>query len=107
MSFRDELFAQPAERTIESVETPAGKTFVRSLMAGEKDKFDRAAHQRGRFRARLIVACCCDEGGNPIFNEADIPRLDDMPVPLIEPIVDAAIRVNRMSPEDAEAIRKN
>lgn len=105
--FRDQLFNQPAIRTIEPVETPAGRTYVRSLMAGEKDEFDKLAVKDGKFRARLVVACCCDEHGQAEFQPGDVHRVNDMPLHLIEPIVDAAIRLNRIGPGDAEAIRKN
>jgi len=107
MSFRDSLFAAPADRTIEKVDTPAGPTFVRSLMVGEKDAFDTSAAKDGMFRARLIVACCCDEHGRPEFQSSDVHRVNDLPVSFVEPIVDAAIRVNRIGPGDAESIRKN
>ena len=49
--FRDDLFAQPTGRTIEPIETPAGTVLSRSMMAGEKDKFDLAAAKDGKFRA--------------------------------------------------------
>jgi hypothetical protein len=105
--FRDDLFAQPAGRTIEPVETPAGRTFIRSLMAGEKDRFDIAAAKSGEFRARLVQASCCTEAGQLEFTEADLHRINDLPLHLIEPIVDAAIRLNKIGPGDAEVLRKN
>ena len=107
MSFRDTVFSRPTERTIEPVETPAGRTYVRTLMVGEKDQFDIVAAKDKMFRAHLLVACCCDEAGRPEFTQDDLHRLNDQPVHLVEPIIDAAIRLNRIGPEDAEAIRKN
>lgn len=107
MPFRDELFSRPADRVIEPVETPAGPTFVRTLMCGEKDSFDLGAAKDGMFRARLILACCCDEHGRPEFGAEDLRRVNDLPVHQVEPIVDAAIRLNKIGPGDAEAIRKN
>lgn len=107
MSFRDDLFSHPSERTIEAVETPAGTTYVRTLMVGEKDRFDVSSAKDGQFRARLVMACCCDEQGRPVFQDGDVHRLNDMPVHLLEPIVDAAIRLNKIGPQDAEAIRGN
>ena len=57
--------------------------------------------------ARLVQATVCDEAGQLVFTEADIPRLNDLPLYLIEPLVDAAIRINKIGPGDSEAIRKN
>ena len=105
--FRDQLFARPADRTIEPVETPAGTTYVRTLMVGEKDQFDVGAAKDQMFRARLVVACCCDQYGHPEFAPGDVFRVNDLPVHFVEPIVDAAIRLNRIGPGDAESIRKN
>lgn len=105
--FKEALFAASADRIIEPVETPAGKTYIRSLMAGEKDKFDVGASKDGMFRAHIVVASCCNEHGVPEFNGGDLLRINDLPLHLVEPIVDAAIKLNRIGPGDAEAIRKN
>lgn len=103
--FRDELLK--AKRTIEPVETPAGRTYVRTITAGEKDEFDREASKDGKFRCRLVMLCCCDEDGQAEFTNRDLPALDELPVAVLEPIIDAALRVNRISVKDSEEIRKN
>ena len=105
--FRDDLFAASTDRVIEPVETPAGKTFVRTLMVGEKDRFDTQAAKSKMFRAHLVLACCCDEQGRPEFQEPDLYRINDLPMSFIEPIVDAALKLNRIGVEDSETIRKN
>lgn len=105
--FKDTLYSQPAGRTIEPVQTPAGLTYVRTLMTGEKDQLEIESGKDKMIRAHIIVACCCDEHGNAEFTKADLYRLNDQPVHLIEPIVEAAIRLNRIGPDDAEIIRKN
>ena len=107
---RDQFFAQAeSRRTVESVETPAGKVFVHSLTAGEKDRFD-IAHAKAKgehFRARLLVATARDEEGDPVFGEGDVEMLSECPVSLLEPIVEVALRVNRMTDKDAESVEKN
>lgn len=106
--FRDALLQQAQTgRRIEPVETPAGRTFVRTITAGEKDEFDREAQKDGKFRCRLVMLCCCTEDGRAEFTNLDLPALDELPVAVVESIVDAAIRINRMSPADAETLRKN
>lgn len=92
---------------IEPVETPLGPTFVRTISAGEKDDYDVNAAKDGRFRCRLVMLCCCDERGNREFTNEDLPALDALPFYLVEPIIDAALKINRMSRKDAEEIRKN
>jgi hypothetical protein len=107
--FRDAFFQQSFGLDYEEVELSAGKVRVCALRAGEKDAFD-IAHAKAKgnhFRARLIVATCRDESGAPVFDESDLPRLSAAPLLLVEPLVEAAIRVNRMSDKDAEALEKN
>lgn len=103
--FRDELLR--ATRTVEPVETPLGPTFVRSITAGEKDELEQEHAKDGKLRCRLVVLCCCSEDGRPEFTAQDLPALDALPLSAVEPIVEAAIRLNRMSPRDAEDARKN
>ena len=104
--FKQALFESNG-REIEAVETPSGKTHVRCLTVKEKDAYDVAARKSGEFRALLLVACCCNEDGEPEFDEFDVGRINQLPVWKIEPIIDAAMKINRFNQEDAEAIRKN
>lgn len=104
--FRDSLL-KGSPHKVEPVETPAGKTFVRTITAGEKDEFDRQASKDGKFRCRLVMLSCCKEDGSPEFTNLDLPALDELPVTVLEPIVDAAIALNRIGQRDAEEIRKN
>lgn len=98
-----------ARRIVEPVNTPAGPVFVHSLTAGEKDRFDigHAKAKGEHFRARLTVASTRDEDGNSIFDEDEIEAISNWPTSLIEPIVDAALRINRMTDKDSEALAKN
>ena len=107
--FRDAFFAQSASPTIEKVATTAGEAYVRSMSVGEKDTFDKAIVKDPSvsFRARLIVMCVCDCHGAPAFQTGDVHRIADFPLALVEPLVDAAIRVNKLSPKDLEALEKN
>ncbi len=104
--FREQLLSQTS-RVIEPVVTPCGLTFVRSLTAGEKDRYDLEARKDGKYRCRLVLAACCTEDGRPEFGAQDLPAIDALPVHAIEPIVEAAMRVNRFTEADAEELRKN
>jgi hypothetical protein len=95
--------------TIEAVETPHGKAYVRVMLAGEKDRFEEE-HNRApskNFRARVIIATCCDEQGKLLFTKADVPTISELPSAVIDPIVKAATRVNLMTEEAVEDARKN
>lgn len=106
--FKEALFALRATRQIIPVETEAGTAYVRSLTVAEKDEFDLSAEGgKKNVRANLLIACVCNEAGEPEFTEYDLATLNALPASAVEPLIDAAMKVNRFSAEDREAIRKN
>jgi hypothetical protein len=106
--FRDTfLQSRTSGFAIEPVDTPIGPTFVRTMTAGEKDEFDQIATKDGKFRSRLVMLCCCDADGRREFTARDLADLDAMPLTAIEPIVDAAMRLNKLGPKEQEELRKN
>jgi hypothetical protein len=107
--FRDQFFAAiSAVPEHEEVQSAAGPVRVTCLTAGEKDRYDVAvAKEPETFRSRLVAMTARDGEGHRVFRDEDIPRLSTMPLPVIEPLVDAAMRVNRMGAKDVEALEKN
>jgi hypothetical protein len=86
-----------------------GSVYVRVLRSGEKDaleaKFTETKNKN--FRARLVVAVVCDEHGEKLFKEADILVLAQHSAAALEPIVEAAMRLNRWTKTDIESLEKN
>jgi len=106
--FKEALFAISPERTIEPVDVRGvGRTYVRTITVKEKDDMDATATDGRVSRAHMLITFCCDEQGKPEFDEFDIGRLENMPMSLTEPIIDAAIRLNRLGASDVDATRKN
>lgn len=107
--FKEQLFAISTTPAIEPVETPIGRAYVRTISAGEKDRLEQEVNKDPSvsFRARLIVLSACKEDGSPEFAPGDVHRIADYPVYLVEPLIEAAIRVNKMSKEDVEGLEKN
>lgn len=93
---------------IEAVETPHGTAYVREMMAGEKDRFEAEQVEKAGqdFRARLIVATCCDESGKLLFTARDVAQVSALPALAIDPVVKAAIRINKLLQEDVDDLRK-
>lgn len=104
--FRESAFAHP-KVIVEPVETPAGPTFVRVVTVGEKDEFDRGFREDGKFRPRLILLACCKEDGSPEFTIGDLPTIEALPLTVMEPIIDAALSINRIGPKEQDDLRKN
>jgi hypothetical protein len=72
--------------TVKPVTTEQGTVYVRSLSNAQLRKI-AALEQEAKTEADktlavlpwLIVYGCCDSQGNPVFSEADIPAIDDLP----------------------------
>lgn len=96
------------------IEEWEGSVWVRSLTVGERDQIDsefNAAKSKGKtpdnLRARMLVKGCCDELGQPIFTEADLPEINKLPATILEKIFDGILKVNRIGPGAVEELEKN
>lgn len=110
MSFKESLFSIcPERRQIEPVDIPgAGRTYVRVLTVAEKDDFDKDVQESGGVsRPYILIHFCCKEDGSPEFDGFDIDRINRMPAGIVEPIINAALKLNRLTPSDVEDVRKN
>lgn len=102
-----------AKRTLEPVDVPewGGRVFVRDMTAAERDRYDmdrlgddgKAVTEN--FRARLVVATCCDESGKLLFTAGHVKTLGEgLSAPVIR-IYRAAAKLNRLN-DDAIADEK-
>lgn len=109
MLTKDQFFANLPKFKLEAVEVPGlGTVHVRESSAGERDRFEEVSSKNphSNFRARLVAASACDEQGTLLFSSADIPTLNAIPSSHLEPLIDAALKVNGMRAEDVEAAKK-
>jgi len=93
-----------------------GRVRVKSLTAEERDAFEEANYRdRGpdgkanlaNLRARLCVRCMIDNGGNPMFDIADIPALGRKSAKALDRVFRAAQDLNGLGPEDIDEMVKN
>jgi hypothetical protein len=95
----------------EEVQVPAlgGSVFVRTLSAGEWDQFETVnVKVKGKdFRARIVVATACDESGVDIFRVEDLAPLSKLAKTALDPIVEAALRINALTEKANEDGEKN
>ncbi len=86
-----------------------GAVFIRVMTAGERDRFE-ARQRREEFadiRARTAVATVCDEGGQLLFTEEDIPALSKLHAKALDRIFEAAIPFNGIGSQDIADLKKN
>lgn len=60
-----------------------------------------------QFRQRLVVACCRNDDGTPIFTEADVAELGRHRADVFERIVNVCQRLSGMTNSDIEDTIKN
>jgi hypothetical protein len=96
----------------EDIEVPGwggGTVGVRAMNAMERDRFETAllANKRTNFRGLLAAFTLCDEEGKRICTEQDAEFLAGQSAAVLEPIIEAAIRLNKLSPDDVRDMEKN
>lgn len=116
MALTKEQFFSEHEKTrpdVHEVDLPGGKkVWVRSISAREKTLYEQACNDKKKggmasMRERLVILCACDENGNPLFQQADMARVGNLPVTTLEPIFDKAYEINGFKSKLIEEIRKN
>lgn len=93
----------------EKVDVPelGGHVYIRTMTAGDRDRFEvQISQTRDNFRARLVAFTACDEKGARVFDEGDIAMLSKLPANVVQPIAEAALRLNRLTAEAVEDLGK-
>ena len=122
----DDFFGIAAACPIEDVELDGGRVVhVRGLTVAERDAFEtsianrqqaqKKARKAGKqvppdipFRASMVALCVVNAGGERVFDpRRHIQRIAEMPAEVVSPIVDAAIRLSGMRPEDVDDLEGN
>jgi|SRR5215472_9525365 len=82
--------------------------YVRTLTARERDRFEgqQARDPYADVRARLAVMAMVDDEGRPVFDESDIPALSAKSSRALDRIFAVAVRLNGITKEDLEDIKK-
>lgn len=91
-------------KRVEAVDPNDPETvFVREISAKELSEFQMGAvDKKGRptgltsFRERLVALCACDKDGKRLFDNSDEAAIAQLPASAVEPIVEAAQRLNKI-----------
>lgn len=108
-----ELLLRKVDLESAEVEIPGvGTARVRAMTANERDRFEYLAsvgEKVGRRTFRALLACftLCDERGHRILEEKDLQALGDLPATTLDPITEAALRLNKISGGDVDELEKN
>lgn len=114
---RDQIL-EADDLTRECVEVPewGGEVFVATMTGEARDAWEqslvvadggKARASMENIRARLVVATACDENGNRLFTEKDIPALGRKSAGALERICRVAQRLNGLTNADVEQLKGN
>lgn len=82
--------------------------YVRTLTGRERDRLDGVITRSPYVdaRAHLAVMCLVDDTGQQIFKPEDVPALSAKSAPALDRISAIAMKVNTMTKEDFEDLKK-
>lgn len=117
MALNREALTKKVEVAVAELPAPefGGTVLVKGMTALERTDFERSLQVKGKaspvkmkvLRERLVVACVVDENRQPVFTEADIPLISQMPATFVERIVNKAMELCGMSSKDAKDLEGN
>lgn len=124
MLTRDQILSAESVLPHEEVSVPewGGNVLVWGMTGSERDAFEESRQKAdpsaaagkpktktdlSNIRAALCVWCIRDDAGKRLFTNEDIVALGRKSAKALTRVADVAMRLNGMTPEDAEALEKN
>lgn len=84
---------------------------VWGMTARERTEFEERQRARNegqkRVRERILIACCRNDDGSPLFTEDDIELLGERSAAIAERLVNVALRVSGFTDTDVGTLAKN
>lgn len=114
MFTKEQLLAIDIEK--EKVELFGGCVYVRGMTGTERDRWEQtmlndSKKSKGEvydhMRASIVVRTVCDDKGNRLFSDDDIPRVSLMPAAVLDKMYGVGARLSGVSKDDAEELAKN
>jgi hypothetical protein len=88
-----------------------GVVAIRVMTGTERDKFESefvgGSKSVEMVRAKLVAKCLCDENGERLFSEADIPQLGEKSAAVLDRLFSECMKLNRFTKDDVEEMAKN
>lgn len=87
--------------------------YIRTMTGVERDTWEmyaaKAMERKGavNIRAKLACLCLCDETGKRIFADGQVDHLGKKSSKALDRIYSAALKLNKLSDDEIEALEKN
>lgn len=100
---------------IEKVSVPewGGEVFIRTMTGAERDTWEmyatRQLDSKGNvnIRAKLAVLTICDKDGKRLFSDSHHDQLSKKNAKALDRVYSRALKLNKLTDEDIEALEKN
>lgn len=109
---KSQIIAAKDQKLI-SVSVPewGGDVMVRVMTGTERDRFESEFVGNNKsvemVRAKLVAKCLCDEAGERLFTEQDIPALGEKSAAVLDRLFGVCMKHNRFSKDDVEELAGN
>lgn len=106
------ILAANDKKTI-TVDVPEwnGSVVIRVMSGTERDRFEAEFVNGNKsvdmVRAKLVAKCLCDEEGNRLFAEQEIPALGEKSAAVLDKLFTACMKHNRFTKDDVEELAGN
>ena len=102
------LGAQDLQRKTINVPEWGGEVIVTELSAARRLELEKdLPEESGKVWGVLVVFCCVDEQGEPIFTLSDLPELEQKNGKILMRLGKAAMKLNRVGAGEVEALEEN
>lgn len=113
MMTRDQILAAAAPIVSDPIDVPewGGQVRVRVMSGAERDAFEVATvpplGTLRNVRARLVVACACDEAGALLFQSGDVDAVGGLDGRALDRVFRVAREFNALGADAVDTIKKN
>ena len=88
-----------------------GVAKLRVMTGTERDRFESEFVNGNKtvdmVRAKMVAKCLCDEQGNRLFTEQEIPQLGEKSAAVLDRLFAECMRLNRFTKDDVETLAGN
>lgn len=88
-----------------------GSVVIRVMSGTERDRFEAEFVNGNKsvdmVRAKLVAKCLCDERGDRLFTEQEIPSLGEKSAAVLDRLFTACMKHNRFTKDDVEELAGN
>lgn len=88
-----------------------GSVMIRVMSGTERDRFESEFVGGNKsvemVRAKLVAKCLCDEDGNRLFSEQEIPQLGEKSAAVLDKLFSVCMKHNRFTKSDVEDMAGN